>query len=274
MHFYELLAEKEINAKEEFARFEQLLYEKSADDFSVYSVLNNNILKLPPNIRRTNRCINDFFQEYGLDTWSIRKKDIDKLVLFIEIILTILKHLKKHVSGFRLIAENVKIIVANANHLADVLNYEIKEWENTVILVPRNQELRLAENYLVKRNKNLAMDVWHYEHSSMNGKLEQKRAVLQELGSFVEPHLNKMRSPLREDVGFLLNNLNIRHNNSKGAKANAFVQGLNPAGLESWYDKTFSLLLRTIIEKNQECLLKEVDELRLSFKKKTNIGAK
>ena len=270
MHFYELLAEKEINAKEEFARFEQLLYEKFADDFSVYSVLNTNILKLPPNIRRTNRCINDFFQEYCLDIWSIRKKDIDKLVLFIEIILTILKHLKKHVSGFRSITENVKIIVANANHLADILNYEIKDWDNTVILVPRNQELQLAENYLIKKNKTLALDTWHYEHRSMKGKLEQKRAVLQELGSFVEPYLDKMKSPLREDVGFLLNNLNIRHNNSKGAKANAFVQGLDPAELESWYDKAFSLLLRTIVEKNQEGLLKEVDELRLSFKNRDN----
>ena len=268
MHFYELLAECVVNAKEEIARFEQLLYEKIADDFSVYSVLNDNILKLPPNIRRTNRCINDFFQNYGLDAWNVRKKDVEKLVLYIEIILTILKHLKKHVSGFSPLTNNVKVIVANANHLADVLNYEIKEWENTVILVPRNQELQLAENYLVKRNKNLAMDVWHYEHSSMRGNIKQKRAILQELGRFVEPYLSKMEGSLSNNVGFLLNNLNIRHNNLKGEKSNAWVQGLNPADLESWYDKTFVLTLRMIIVKNQESLLNEVDLLRKTFKKR------
>ncbi len=269
MHFYELLAEKEVNVKEEIARFEQLLYEKTADDFSVYSILNNNILRLPSNIRGTNCCINDFFQNYGLDnTWSVRKKDIEKLVLYIEIILTILKHLKKHVSGFFPLMDNVKIIIANANHLADTLNYEIKDWENTVILVPRNPELQLAENYLVKRNKSLAMNVWHYEHSSMKGNVEQKRAVLQELGSHVEPYLNKIESTLSKNVGFLLNNLNIRHNNLKGAKSNAWVQGLNPVELESWYDKTFALLLRTIIIKNQEGLVNEVELLRKNFKNK------
>ncbi len=268
MHFYELLAEREINAKEEFARFDQLLYEKTADDFSVYSVLNNNILKLPPNIRQTNCCINDFFQNYGLDAWNVRKKDINKLVLYIEIILTILKHLKKYVCGFFPLTDNVKIIIANANHLADVLNYEIKEWKNTVILVPRNQELQLAENYLVKKDKNLAIEVWHYEHSSMKGNIEQKRAVLQELGRFVEPYLSKMEGSLSENVGFLLNNLNIRHNNLKGAKSNAWVQGLNPVDLESWYDKTFALLLRTIVTKNQEGLVSEVEQLRKRFKNK------
>ena len=267
MHFYELLAEKEINAKEELERFNQLLYEKFYDDFSVYSVLNNNILKLPANIRKTTCCINEIFDNYGLDVLRVRKKDINKLVLYIEIILTILKHLKKYVNGFLALTDNVKIIIANANHLADVLNYEVKEWENTVILVSRNQELQLAENYLVKRNKILAMDVWHYEHCSMKGNIEQKRAVLQGLGAFVEPFLNKMRPLLRDNVGFLLNNMNIRHNNFKGAKANSFVQGLDPSELESWYDKVFALLLQTIIEKNQEGFVKEVDDLRLSFKK-------
>lgn len=269
MHFYELLAEKEINAKEEIARFNQLLYEKFADDFSVYSILNKNILRLPSNIRGTNRCINDFFQNYGLDTLSVRKKDVEKLVLYIEIILTILKHLKKHVSGFFPLTDNVKIIIANANHLADVLNCEVKEWENTVILVPRNQDLQLAEKYIMKKNKNLAMDVWHYEHSSMKGNIEQKRAVLQELGSFVEPYLGKMENVLRDNVGFLLNNLNIRHNNLKGAKANDFVQSLMPADLELWYDKAFVLILRMIIVKNQESLLNEVDTLRKTFKKRS-----
>lgn len=269
MHFYELLAEKEVNAKEEIARFEQLLHENFADDFSLYSVMNNNILKLPPDIRRTNCCINDFFQLNGLESWNVRKKDIEKLVLYIEIILTILKHLKKHANGFRLLINNVKIIIANANHLADILNYEVKEWENTVILVPKKQELLLAENYLVKRNKNLAMDVWHYEHSSMKGNIEQKRSVLQELGRFVEPYLSKMEGALSENVRFLLNNLDIRHNNLKGGKANDFVQSLTPSDLELWFDKAFALILRVIIVKNQESLLKEIELLRKNFKKRS-----
>ena len=267
MHFYELLAEKEINAKAELERFDELLYENFSKDFSVYTVLNDNILDLPPNIRRTNYSIYDFFQNAGLDVCSIRKKDIEKLVLYIEIILTILKHLEKHVSGYQKLYDNVKKIIANANYLADVLNYEIKEWENTVILVPRNQDLLLAENYIVKKNKNLAIDVWHYEHRSMKGNIERKRAVLQELGGFVEPYLSKMKCTLSENVGFLLNNMHIRHNNLKGPKANAVVQKMSSLDLESWYDKTFSLLLRIIIEKNQEELVKEVDDLRKSLKK-------
>ena len=229
--------------------------------------MNNNILKLPANIRKTNCCINDFFENYGLDVLRVRKKDCDKLVLYIEIILTILKHLKKCVHGFPMLMDNVKMIIANATHLADVLNYEVKEWENTIILVPKKTELQLAEKYLTKKNKTLALDVWHYEHNSMKGNIEQKKAVLQNLGAFVEPFLTKMRSPLRENVGFLLNNIHIRHNNLKGAKANSFVQGLEPSELESWYDKAFALLLQTIIEKGQEGLVKEVDDLRLSFKK-------
>lgn len=268
MHFYELLAEKEVNVKEEMARFEQLLDIESANGFSVHLVLNNNILKLPPNVRKTYCTIDDFLELNNLESWKVRKRDIEKIILYIEIILTILKHLKKCVNGYQLLMDNVKKIIANANHLADVLNYEIKEWENTIILVPRNQELQLAENYLVKRNKNLAMDVWHYEHSSMKGNIEQKRAVLQELGSFVEPYLAKMKSTLSENVGFLLNNMHIRHNNLNGPKANVMVQKMTSADLESWYDKTFALLLRTIVTKNQEGLVSEVEQLRKHFKNK------
>lgn len=256
MHFYEYLAETEVNAKKEIACFEYLLDSESDNGFSVHLVLNNNILKLPSKIRQTRCSIDDFFEQSKLNYWRVSKTDIEKLVLYIEIILTILKHLKNCVNGYLKLVDNVKKIIANANHLADILNYEIKDWDNTVILVPRNQELQLAENYLIKKNKMLALDAWHYEHTSMKGKLDQKRAILQELHRLVEPFLDKMRSPLREDVGFLLNNLNIRHNNSKGAKANVFVQSLNPAELESWYDKTFSLLLRTIIEKIKKDLYK------------------
>ena len=272
MHFYELLAKTEINATKEIARFETLLDVVSDNGFSLHSVLNNNILKLPSNIRQTHCSIDEIFELNKLESWRVRKKDVDKLVLYMEIILTLLKHLKKSVNGYLMLTDNVKKIVANANHLADILNYEVKDWENTVILVPKKTELQLAEKYLIKKNKTLALDVWHYEHNSMKGDIEQKKAVLQELHSYVEPFLDKMRSPLRENVGFLLNNLNIRHNNLKGTKANSFVQNIDSSDLESWYDKAFVLLLQIIVEKNQEKIVNEVEELRKSFKKGSNIG--
>lgn len=268
MHFYELLANTEINAKDEVIRFERLLNKPCDIGLCLRDVFNKNILKLPATIRRNCSSIDEMFETCMVDSWSISKKRIDKLVLYIEILLTILKSLKKDANGLRPLPDYVKMILANAEYVADILNCEIKECKETVIIVPRKDELILAEKSLAKRTPELALDVWRYEHRSMNGNLDQKRLILQELGSAVEPYLKNMNSSLRDNVGFLLNNLNIRHNNVNGSKANSFAKSLNASDLEGWYDRTFELLLQTIIVKNHEPVMKEVDSLRKSFKNK------
>ena len=52
---------------------------------------------------------------------------------------------------------------------------------------------------------------------------------------------------MESDVGFMLNNFHVRHNNKNGAKAQDYIVSLNDTQLEEWYDKLYNAILAVII---------------------------
>ena len=103
----------------------------------------------------------------------------------------------------------------------------------------------------------------------MKGDLVKKGEVLFAIGKMIEPHfpdLKKYNSDLESDLGFLLNHLNIRHNNLEGMRKSEYLEKLNDGELEEWYDRTYTVLLYAILTLNYIKLNQEIKEFKKSYK--------
>ena len=102
-------------------------------------------------------------------------------------------------------------------------------------------------------NENLAKDVIRYNHHSLRGDIETKKAILLAFGSELEPmrkELEKLNKQVSEDIFFALNNLNLRHNNCNSqdqSKYKEHVAKMNESELEQWYDEIYQLMLLAIL---------------------------
>jgi len=110
-----------------------------------------------------------------------------------------------------------------------------------------------------------AIKILGYNHHLMKGDLDKKREALVAIGRQVEPtfpKLKKYNPDLESDIGFLLNQLNIRHNNLEGMRKSEYLEKLNDKELEEWYDHTYDVLLYAILTLNYMNLKQEIKELK------------
>lgn len=104
----------------------------------------------------------------------------------------------------------------------------------------------------------------------LKGNIEEKRKILLALADKFEPvknELKKVDAILEDNIRYLLNKMNIRHNNKEGKNALGYVANLTDEELESWYDETYQMLLLSILELDNIERNKKVKELKRMIEK-------
>ena len=109
------------------------------------------------------------------------------------------------------------------------------------------------------------MEILEYNHRSNIGNLTSKQTILAKIGKAYELKIKKSNNPISDDISFLLNKLNIRHNNSV-LKDKQIMDNVKD-DLEEWYDKLYTLLVAFIIYDETEKISKEVQKLKKLSKK-------
>lgn len=147
--------------------------------------------------------------------------------------------------------------------LAD-LNYELKVYEDEeqVLVVEKNPATTAVAEIV---DTELAKDVIEYNHHALKGDIAAKRKILLALSDKFEPirgELKKYNKDLESNTGYLLNKMNIRHNNLEGKNAIPYVQKLSKEELEEWYDEIYQMLLLCILEYDNIERTKKVDVLK------------
>lgn len=132
-------------------------------------------------------------------------------------------------------------VLSQYNHVA-----YINEEQECVLVVEDKPEVTAAAE--IMPTPALAVDVVKYNHRSLRGELEQKKKILLAMGLELEAKRKRLRtinSALENDIFFMLNNLNIRHNNkSKGDKNyKEYVAKMRKDRLEKWYDELYQMIL-------------------------------
>lgn len=274
VHFRDLLSTLIIDPFEEMQRL-NCLFSEEIDYFEYYD-LNAHY--------RSKDSLESYIDRYYfrdltirktfIDITSLRKKlnihpsqftnSIDQLFLFSEFLINLIIECidyieEKEPRNKKNLPFQHKTILQNISTIIDCCNHELKENSNhDYIIVEKNPAFSLAIENI--DDPNIILDSIEYYHFSTKHDLVKKRKILTALGNYIEPLLrDKTRfkdcyPQLTTDLGFLLNNFNIRHDNKNGKNAKAFVIDASNEELEQWYDDTYAMIMSLLlVDRNVNC---------------------
>ena len=151
-------------------------------------------------------------------------------------------------------------ILAQYNHMA-----YIDKKNNRVLVIEDKVEVTAAAEIVPDE---LTLDVIRYNHKSLQGDIEAKRAILLRFGAELESKrkkLNQVNRQLEDNIFFMLNNLNIRHNNrskNNPSKYKEYVAKMRIDRLEKWYDELYQMILLAFLLLDDVSREANVDELK------------
>ena len=140
----------------------------------------------------------------------------------------------------------------NFFHLRDVMLDNLEKYnhkayvEDDRILVIEDKPEVTAVAEIVEHD--IGTSIIRYNHRSLQGDLGQKKTILFSLGAELEPKRKELQvidKQLSDDIFYLLNNLDIRHNNrSKNDKRyKEYIAKMRKNRLEKWYDELYQMIL-------------------------------
>ena len=217
--------------------------------------------------------VDDFLE--ALEYEDLKEKathDVDALLTLIELIYNFweLSHnqFNDGEKGYRLkwcgnyyhLKDVMDDVLGQYNHVA-----YINEEQECVLIVEDKAEVTAAAE--IMPTPALAVDVVRYNHRTLRGEIELKKKILLAMGAELEAKRKKLHainSTLENDIFFMLNNLNIRHNNkSKGDKNyKEYVAKMRKDRLEKWYDELYQMLLLAFLLMDNTKRVEKVKELK------------
>ena len=259
-NFAQVLKDAKVDIRREYERLYALCnyHDKNHISFMLYCSIN--FKKLP--FKDTCISLEDFNNTYGFVFEETPKDfDINYLINYCEYIY------------------NLAIYNFNSNTYASVgvntINKQIMEINKKIgytgitndgvtIFVPKSQPSIVVSEMLPS---DLSYKVIEYNHHSMKGDLSKKRDTLKLLADKLEADRKELKSingSISTDLFFLLNNINIRHNNIDPASSSykKSVAEMPNEELEKWYDKTYDLCLYAFMTLDQADRKTEIKELK------------
>ena len=142
--------------------------------------------------------------------------------------------------GFNLLKTILDDVLSDYNH---TIHYD-KETEQALVIEDKPEVTAVAE--IIKED--LALPLIKYNHRTLKGDLESKKAILISLYHELEPKqkvINSFNNKLEDNLFYLCNNLDIRHNNVDDGhgKYKEFVANMDAEKLEEWYDELYQMML-------------------------------
>lgn len=106
--------------------------------------------------------------------------------------------------------------------------------------------------------------ITEYRSTSAAGDLPRKRELLVQMGRTIESYPDNLKNGnnlLYSRIEFLLNNINIRNDNTEGEDRIERVAGMSASELEDWYDETYRMLIVRILSHENLERIGRVDQL-------------
>ena len=161
-------------------------------------------------------------------------------------------------------------------HLGNIMDDCLSRYNYKAVYNDESEQLLVIENRpevtavaeIVEPD--LALEVLRYNHRSMRGNIAQKKYILLILGSELEPKrklLNSINSSMEDAIFFMLNNMNLRHNNCNTADKNYrdFIANMDDDTLEHWYDELYQMMLLAFLELDQRERNSKIAELKANI---------
>jgi hypothetical protein len=163
-------------------------------------------------------------------------------------------------SNFYHLKELMEDCLSNYNQKA----YYFEDEERVIVAEDKAEVTSVAEIVPI----DLAMEIVRYNHRTLRRNIEAKKTILLKMGSDIEAKrsdLERVNRPLASDIFFMLNNMDIRHNNSTPtdpSKYKKFVADMDAKTLEYWYDELYQMILLANLELDQVDRTESVKQLK------------
>lgn len=231
------------------------------------------------NWKQRNRCINtqDLRESLGID--NIIKHlspTVDMVAIYLEYVENML-NLAENIILYNLefgYESAYNILRENLDDLLDRINHEkyVFDDEEMVLIAEKNAEATAVAEIVDTKT---SLKVIRYNHYLLKGDIQAKKDIILELAAKLEPkrkQLDKLDNKLSSNLFYMLNNLNLRHNNvDKTSKSyKDAVAKMRKDTLEKWYDETYQLELLAFLLLDNVKRNKKIDELKAKVEGQNN----
>lgn len=264
---------------EELLRIDKLF---SSDCFYVkgslssYSPENVVDIFLFHNWRQRNGCLDlaDMKERIGIDNiFNCEQIEIEKAITYLEYIENIIylawgyienNHSFECHQSFGMLCENI-------HSFLDHFNLETKYYaEDEMALIVQKDAAVTAVAEIVPQD--LSLKIVKYNHYTLKGDIGQKKDIIVSLGSELEPDKNIIHSAnkqIESDLFYMLNNLNLRHNNIDASSKNykPYIAKMDKETIEEWYDEVYQLELLAFLLIDNKQRAEKIRDLKQEMEK-------
>ncbi len=190
--------------------------------------------------------------------------NLEKLLLYMEFIVNTILIIE---SDLKFEDRDIMIVlIKNCTNILEQLNYEFKKnGEGQIIIVEKNA----LTTAVAEIDSTIASEVIEYRRFSLKGNTKEKAEILKKLSNKIEGLKLKFKgttyNKIIEDTDFLLNNLNIRHNNLEGPKKKEYTKNMPKDELEDWYDTIYDMMLTVIMINDYMNKNKKIVDLKTKY---------
>lgn len=254
--FSQVLKNAKLDIRREYDRLYDLFFLKNIYEgmnciITLRSLCDKHFQEIP--FSGTCVSLSDFDDSYKFIFREFpRDFDLDYLIRFCEYSYNLVCHVDLISRGDQTIAMQVAIqfYLRQIEKVVEKIGYMANKQDIFTDFVPKDQAAISVAEILI--DPNLSYRVIEYNHHSMKGDLERKRATLLVLGDKLEPQLKKLKqinATLESNLSMLLNNVNVRHNNKESGKNyKKYVAEMKDEELEQWYDDLYQIILLAFLE--------------------------
>lgn len=252
-NFAQVLENAKIDLKKEYTKLFTLLYATYKDGTnnttSVYEKFSEVFSQMW--FRGTAISLDEFDEEHGF-YFEEQPKDfnIDYFISFCEYFYN-LSVGYMNVMGY-LSDVNTTFITQQIDKIISLIGYKSIEQNGFTVFTERSPSA-IAVSEIIE-DENLSYKTIYYNHHSMKGDIEGKKEIILKLANCLESKrkaLHSVNPTLEDNLFFIFNNLNIRHNNIDSSDVKNYRKSVDdmPSGkLEQWYDETYQMCLLAFLE--------------------------
>lgn len=254
-NFAQILKEANVDIRREYDRLYSSFYLQKTPDingtpFSLHDFCSANFINIP--FCGTCLSLDDFDESHKLYFEKAPKDfDINYLISFCEYTYNLVLYLQPFgvfgmAGGFSL----NQLFLQQVQKVIDLIGYMASQTGGVTIFVPKSQAAISASEIV---DPSLSYKVIEYNHHTLQGNIEGKKAILMLLIEKLSPERSKLKQingTMEDNLFFLFNNLNLRHPNcdkqSKDFKP--YVASMSKKDMEWWYDEIYQLCLLALLE--------------------------
>ncbi len=272
-HFFESL-QKKTDFQKEYEKLEHIVVVEKTYNYelhkteSINSWIEEHFREWPG--RQNFTTFAELREHLGF-SFSLRDEDcfvfhtgnnINTYFLYCEMIINLMFDIRYNKSKY--IIGQFKCFIDTARYVIEKAGFEIRQVIDEYQIVEKNAVAIQA----VETIPELDDVIIEYNHYLLKGNLVRKQELLKKIADAMEPKrkiINGIDRRMADDFFMMVNNLNIRHNNTDPSDKNyrPRVATMNKTEIEKWYDLIYEQAISIFVLLKQQERNKIIDSLEL-----------